>query len=144
KELVALHPDVILAQGTPIATALQRETRTVPIVFVLISDPIGSGFVTSLAKPGGNLTGFALFEPSVSGKWIGMLKEITPSLARVAVLANPRITFDYFYARQKQQHVISMSKSFPAQRRMPQISSKRSRLSHVNQTVAYSCHRISR
>jgi putative ABC transport system substrate-binding protein len=96
KELVALQADVILAHSTPIAAALQSETHNVPIVFVAVSDPIGSGFVTSLAKPGSNLTGLALYDASVSGKWIGMLKEITPSLARVAVLANPKVTFDYW------------------------------------------------
>ena len=96
KELLELQPDVILAHSTPIAAVLQRETHTVPIVFVAVSDPIGSSFVTSLARPGSNLTGLALFEPSVSGKWIGMLKEIAPSLARVAVLANPKVTFDYW------------------------------------------------
>ena len=96
KELVALQPDVILAQGTPMAAAFQSETHKVPIVFVAVSDPIGSGFVSSLAKPGSNLTGLALYDASVSGKWIDMLKEITPSLARVAVLANPKLTFDYW------------------------------------------------
>jgi putative ABC transport system substrate-binding protein len=96
KELVALQPDVILAQATPMAAALQRETHTVPIVFVGVSDPIGSGFVTSLSRPGRNLTGLALFEPTVSGKWIGMLKEIAPNLVRVAVLGNPKVQFNYW------------------------------------------------
>jgi putative ABC transport system substrate-binding protein len=96
KELVALQPDVILAHSTPMAAALQSVTQKVPIVFVAVSDPIGSGFVNSLAKPSRNLTGLALYDASVSGKWIGMLKEITPSLARVGVLANPKVTFDYW------------------------------------------------
>jgi putative ABC transport system substrate-binding protein len=96
KELVALQPDVILAQGTPLVAALQRETHKVPIVFVGAYDPIGSGFVTSLARPGSNLTGTALYDASVSGKWIGMLKEIAPGLARVAVLGDPKITSDYW------------------------------------------------
>ena len=96
KELVALQPDVILAHSTPIAAALQRESRTIPIVFVAVSDPIGVGFVASLARPGGNLTGLALYEPSVTGKWLAMLKEIAPGLARVALMANPKVTFDYW------------------------------------------------
>lgn len=96
KELVALQPDVILAQATPMAAVLQRETQRVPIVFVAVSDPIGSGFVTSLSRPGSNLTGLALFDSTVCGKWIGMLKEIAPNLTRISVLANPKVTFDYW------------------------------------------------
>jgi putative tryptophan/tyrosine transport system substrate-binding protein len=92
KELVALQPDVIVVQTTPYTAALQQQTRTVPIVFVNVSDPVGSGFATSLARPGGNLTGLMLFEGSVAGKWIGMLKEITPRLQRVAVVHNPIVT----------------------------------------------------
>jgi putative tryptophan/tyrosine transport system substrate-binding protein len=95
KELIALQPDVIIVQSTPYTAALQQQTRTVPIVFVNVSDPIGSGFATSLARPGGNLTGLMLFEGSVAGKWIGMLKEITPRLQRVAVLHNPDTTTFY-------------------------------------------------
>jgi putative tryptophan/tyrosine transport system substrate-binding protein len=97
KELVALQPDVILAHTTPVAAALQRESRTIPIVFVSVSDPIGSGFVASLARPGGNLTGVLQYEASITGKWLGMLKEIAPGLARAALLANPKTTaYDYF------------------------------------------------
>ena len=96
KELVALQPDVILAHSTPITAALQRESRTIPIVFVAVSDPIGAGFAASLARPGGNLTGLALYEPSVAGKWLAMLKEIAPELMRVAIVANPKVTFDYW------------------------------------------------
>jgi putative ABC transport system substrate-binding protein len=95
KELIALQPDVIVVQSTLCTTALQQQTRTVPIVFVNISDPIGSGFAASLARPGGNLTGLMQFEGSVAGKWIGMLKEITPRLQRVAVLHNPDTTTFY-------------------------------------------------
>jgi putative tryptophan/tyrosine transport system substrate-binding protein len=97
KELVALHPDVILAHSTPAAAAVQQESRTIPIVFVRVSDPIGSGFVANLARPGGNLTGFLFFEPGIVGKWLSMLKEMTPRLARAALVANPKTTpFDYF------------------------------------------------
>ena len=97
KELIALHPEVIFAQSTPVAAALQRETRAIAIVFVEVSDPIGSGFIASLARPGGNLTGIIQYEPGIAGKWLAMLKEIAPSLARVALLANPKGTaYDYF------------------------------------------------
>jgi len=97
KELVALKPDAILAHTTPVAAALQRESRAIPIVFISVSDPIGSGFVASLARPGGNLTGVLQYEASITGKWLAMLKEIAPGLARAALLANPKTTaYDYF------------------------------------------------
>lgn len=76
KELVASQPDVILGHTVTIAAALQRETRTIPVVFVSLADPIGSGFVNSLARPGGNMTGLMTFEPSIAGKWCSMLKEV--------------------------------------------------------------------
>jgi putative tryptophan/tyrosine transport system substrate-binding protein len=81
KDLIALHPEVIFAQSTPGAAALQRETRTIAIVFVEVSDPVGSGFIASLARPGSNLTGTIQYEPGITGKWLAMLKEIAPSLA---------------------------------------------------------------
>src|SRR6266487_45411 len=97
KELVALQPDVILAHSTGAAAELQRESRTIPIVFVNASDPIGSGFVASLARPGGNLTGVLHLEASIVGKWLAMLKEISPTLVRAALVANPKTTpFPYF------------------------------------------------
>jgi putative ABC transport system substrate-binding protein len=97
KALVAMRPHVIVAQTTPVAAAVQRETRTIPIVFTSVSDPIGSGLVASLARPGGNVTGFMLYESGIVGKWLAMLKEIAPGVARVALMANPATTpFDYF------------------------------------------------
>jgi putative tryptophan/tyrosine transport system substrate-binding protein len=97
KELIALHPEVIFAQSTPVTAALQRETRAIAIVFVEVSDPVGSGFIASLARPGGNLTGIIQYEPGIAGKWLAMLREIAPNLARVALLANPKGTaYDYF------------------------------------------------
>lgn len=97
KELVAENPEVIFAQSTPVTAALQRETRTIPIVFVAVSNPIGSGFVTSLGRPGGNITGLLYYEASIAGKWLAILKEIAPRLTRVALMANPKTTpFDYF------------------------------------------------
>jgi putative ABC transport system substrate-binding protein len=97
KELVALQPDVILANSTPVIAALQRESRTIPIVFAVVSDPIGSGFVASLPRPGGNITGVMLYEASVTGKWLAMLKEIAPGLVRAAVVANPKTATFYDY-----------------------------------------------
>jgi len=88
-ELVALGPEVILADSTPSTEALLRQTRTLPIVFVNVADPVGQGFVTSLAHPGGNVTGFSAFDASLAGKWLEMLTQITPPVARVAVLLNP-------------------------------------------------------
>ena len=96
KELVALQPDLIFAQSTPIVAALKRESRAIPIVFVGVGDPIGWGFVESLAHPAGNLTGLILFEASIVGKWLGMLKEIAPSTRRAALVLNPKTTaYDY-------------------------------------------------
>src|SRR5262245_1662792 len=89
KELVDLRPDAIVGQSTPVVTALVRETQTIPIVFVNVADPVGSGFVASLARPGGNLTGFTNDNPALSGKWIELLKEIAPRTARAALMFNP-------------------------------------------------------
>jgi putative tryptophan/tyrosine transport system substrate-binding protein len=97
KELVALQPDVILAHTTVVAAALQRESRTIPIVFAGVSDPIGSGLVASLPRPGGNITGVMQYEASVTGKWLAMLKEIAPSLVRAALVANPKTATYYDY-----------------------------------------------
>ena len=88
-ELVGLSPDVIFAYFNAQVAALSRETRTIPIVFVGASDPIGAGYVATLARPGGNITGFTLYEPSIAGKWVGILKEIDPRIARVALMVNP-------------------------------------------------------
>jgi len=97
KELVALQPDVIIAQGTSVTAALQRETNKIPIVFVTVSDPIGWGFVASLPRPGGNITGLLQYETGIIGKWMAMLKEIAPRLVHVALVANPKVTaYDYF------------------------------------------------
>jgi len=89
RELVELRPDAIVGQTTPVTSALARETRTIPIVFAVVSDPIGSGFAASFAHPGGNITGFTTNEPAVGGKWMELLKEIAPRTARVGLLFNP-------------------------------------------------------
>jgi putative ABC transport system substrate-binding protein len=89
KELVDLRPDAILGQTTPVTGALARETRSIPIVFVAVSDPIASGFAASLAHPGGNVIGFAENESAMGGKWVELLKEIAPRTVRMALLFNP-------------------------------------------------------
>jgi putative tryptophan/tyrosine transport system substrate-binding protein len=91
KELVDLRLDLILANSTPTTAALQRETRTIPIVFVAISDPVGSGFVAGLPHPGGNLTGLINLEASVGGKWLEVLTEVAPGIKRAAMMFNPNV-----------------------------------------------------
>jgi putative ABC transport system substrate-binding protein len=97
KELVAMHPDVIFAMSRPATAALQKETTTIPIVFTYVIDSIGAGFIASLARPGGNLTGLMAYEPSAVGKWLSMLKEIAPQTARVGILGNPKTAVYYDY-----------------------------------------------
>jgi len=89
KELVELQPEMILANTTPATTELQRETRTIPIVFVGISDPVGAGLVASLSRPGGNITGFINIEAAMAGKWLELLTQIAPRVNRVAIMFNP-------------------------------------------------------
>ena len=96
REIVGLNPDAIFATTTPAVKAFQQATHTIPIVFVQVSDPTGSGVVASLARPGGNITGFLFYEDSIAGKWLGMLKEIAPNLMRAALVANPK-GFPYRY-----------------------------------------------
>jgi putative tryptophan/tyrosine transport system substrate-binding protein len=90
KELVALRPDVIFAASTAVTAALARETRTIPIVFVVVSEPVAQSFVASLAHPGGNITGFTNLESTVGAKWLGLLMQIAPSVTRVGVMFNPQ------------------------------------------------------
>jgi putative tryptophan/tyrosine transport system substrate-binding protein len=89
KELVALRPDLIISHSTPTTVALLEETRNIPIVFAFVSDPLGSGFVANFPHPGGNVTGFIVMEPGIAGKWLELLKQIVPRVARVAILFNP-------------------------------------------------------
>jgi len=89
KELIALQPDIILSHVTPTTAVLLQQTRSVPIVFALVADPVGSGFVASFARPGGNATGFISMESSMSSKWLELLKEIAPRITRVVMLYNP-------------------------------------------------------
>jgi putative tryptophan/tyrosine transport system substrate-binding protein len=98
KELVAPQPDLILANNTPTTAAMLQQTRTIPIIFAIVADPVGSGFVASLSRPGGNVTGFTLTEPTMVSKWLELLKEIAPRVARVAFLFNPATApyFEYY------------------------------------------------
>jgi putative ABC transport system substrate-binding protein len=97
KEMIASQPDIIAVQGTPMSVALRQETHRIPVVFNAVSDPIGYGLVASLARPGGNLTGFLLYEEGIVGKWLAMLKEIAPHLTRAALIAHPKAgPYDYF------------------------------------------------
>jgi putative ABC transport system substrate-binding protein len=89
EELVTLGPELVVAVGTPSVEALRQQSRVIPIVFALITDPVGQGFVESLARPGGSITGFSNYEPAMAGKWLGMLTQIMPPVARVSVLYNP-------------------------------------------------------
>lgn len=90
RELVALQPDVILSNTTPATTAVQRETQTIPIVFAVVADPIGSGFIKSLSRPGGNITGLLYYESTVAEKWLELLKQIAPQMTKVSVMFNPK------------------------------------------------------
>jgi putative tryptophan/tyrosine transport system substrate-binding protein len=99
KELVAMAPDVIVPSTNLVTAILQQETRTVPVVFVFVGDPVGSGFVATQARPGGNLTGFAIFEPAIGGKWLELLKEIAPQVSRVAVVLHPETPVNLGFLR---------------------------------------------
>jgi putative tryptophan/tyrosine transport system substrate-binding protein len=92
KELVDHRPDIVVVQGSNAVQAVLQETQTIPIVFVQVIDPVSQGFTASMARPGGNVTGFSIFEDSMGGKWLALLKEIAPDIARVAVVANPGTT----------------------------------------------------
>jgi putative ABC transport system substrate-binding protein len=106
-ELIGLQPDVIFCMSTPTVAALQKATNMVPIVFVNANNPVGSGFVSSLARPKGNITGFVAFEPTIGGKWLEVLREIAPRVARVALIHNPKThTGQYF------QSIESASQTF--------------------------------
>jgi putative ABC transport system substrate-binding protein len=95
QELVALQPELILSSSRPTTAALLHQTRTIPIIFAIVADPVGSGFVASFPRPGGNVTGFTDIQPTIAGKWLELLKEIAPRVARVAFLFNP-VTAPHF------------------------------------------------
>jgi putative ABC transport system substrate-binding protein len=109
RELIALQPDVILTSSSPTTASLLQETRSIAIIFANIADPVGSGLVASLSRPGGNATGFMLFEGSLAGKWVELLKEIAPRVSRVAAVFNPATaTFAEYYLN----HVKAAAASF--------------------------------
>ncbi len=91
-ELIALQPDLIITQNTPPTATMLQQTRVVPVIFVIVADPVGSGFVSNLARPGSNATGFMIMEPTIASKWLELLKEIAPRVNRVALLFNPATT----------------------------------------------------
>src|SRR5262249_44537780 len=100
KELLALSPDVIVAQSTGPTAAFRRESRNIPIVFIAVGDPVGAGFIANLVPPGTNLTGLTLYEGSVAGKWLAMLKEIDPRVTRAAFIINPKTSSFALFARE--------------------------------------------
>ena len=96
QELVGLQPDIIVTNGTPPTVAVQRETRTIPIVFANVTEPVASGIVARLDRPSGNITGFAILEGSLGGKWVQLLSEIAPGLKRAAIMFNPDTSGMYY------------------------------------------------
>jgi putative tryptophan/tyrosine transport system substrate-binding protein len=109
KELLALSPDVVVAQTTALTAAFRRESRNVPIVFIAVGDPIGAGFIASLPRPGGNLTGLTLYDGSVAGKWLEMLKEIDPRVTRAAIIINPKTSSFPLLARETETMARSLA-----------------------------------
>jgi len=108
-QIVQLKPDVILSNGTPATISFQHQTKDIPVVFTMVTDPVGQGLVKSLAQPGANLTGFTNFEFSMGGKWLGLLKEVSPKVAHVAVLYHPHTA----------PYAASLSRCKQAQRHRP-------------------------
>ena len=141
KELVAMQPEVIFAMSRPATAALQKETSTIPIVFTYVIDPIGAGFIASLARPGGNITGLMAYDPSAVGKWLSMLKEIAPQTPRVGLLGNPKTAVYYDYLLGAAQAVArrywGLKRSRAGSRMMRLISSARSRRLPACQIAAW-------
>jgi putative tryptophan/tyrosine transport system substrate-binding protein len=102
-ELIGATPDIVVAESTPATAALRQESSTIPIVFFAVANPVGSGFVASLPRPGRNITGFTNFEPAMGGKWLELLKEVAPRVVRVAAIFNPRSTGNPW--RPRHQHL---------------------------------------
>ena len=136
-QLIGLMPDVILASSTTNLAVLQQATSTVPVVFVQVSDPLAQGFVANLTKPGGNLTGFSLYEFSIGGKWLDLLKEVAPALARVAVVFNPDTSpqSKFLCARSRRQRLRSACRRLPCLCTRPPTSSLPWRASRARRMV---------
>jgi len=109
KELLAINPEVIVAQTTALTSAFRRESRNIPIVFIAVGDPIGAGFIANLARPGGNLTGLTLYDGSVAGKWLEMLKEIDPRVTRATFIINPKTSSFPLLARETETMARSLA-----------------------------------
>src|SRR5262249_27518647 len=109
KELLALSPDVVVAPGTSPTAAFRRESRNIPIVFIAVGDPVGVGFIANLARPGSNLTGLTMYEGSISGKWLAMLKEIDPRVTRAAFIINPKTSSFAHFAREAETMAQSLA-----------------------------------
>jgi putative ABC transport system substrate-binding protein len=109
KELLALNPDLVVVQSTAPTAAFRRESRNIPIVFNLVGDPIGAGFIDNLARPGGNLTGLTLYESGVAGKWLAMLKEIAPRVTRAAFIINPKTSSFAHFAHEAETMAQSLA-----------------------------------
>jgi putative tryptophan/tyrosine transport system substrate-binding protein len=109
KELLALSPDVVVAPGTAPTAAFRRESRNVPIVFIAVGDPVGMGFIVNLARPGSNLTGLTMYEGSVGGKWLAMLKEIDPRVTRATFIINPKTSSFAHFAREAETMAQSLA-----------------------------------
>src|SRR5262245_6545335 len=112
-QTVQLAPDVIVANSIPVMAALQPATRTIPIVFVVVSNPVGQGFISNLAHPGGNITGFSFIEPEIIGKWISLLRDVKPDLSRVVLMFNPDTAAQYraylqSFKAQPQQNLVEI------------------------------------
>jgi len=108
-ELLALSPDVVVAQSTALTAAFRRESRNVPIVFIAVGDPIGAGFIVNLARPGSNLTGLTMYEGSIAGKWLAMVKEIDPRVTRAAFIINPKTSSFAHFAREAETMARSLA-----------------------------------
>ena len=144
-ELVAAAPELIVVWSNPAVIAMRAVDRSIPVVFVSVGDPVGSGFVESLGRPGGNMTGFTAFEPEMGGKWLEHLKEVAPALTRAMVLLHPdSLRTSSSTARPRQQARRSKSMSTQSTCVVPPTSSVRSARSQANPTPGSSCCRIRR
>ena len=146
KELVALQPDLILSANTPTTAALLQQTRTIAIIFANVSNPVGDGFLASLPRPGGNVTGFTNLESTMAGKWVELLKEIEPRVTRMALLVNPETApggGSYFMGPiDAAAASLGVEAIVAPVRNKPELESSRPHR-HASRILALSCRRIS-